>query len=618
MSVTAWTYTFVGSTFAIYLAIAWLSRVADTKGFYVAGQGVPAPANGMATASDWMSAASFISMAGLIATMGYAGGVYLMGWTGGYVLLALLLAPYLRKFGHFTVPDFVGDRYESNVARMVAVVAALFVSFTYVAGQMRGVGIVFSRFLEVDINTGVIMGMVIVFIYAVLGGMKGITYTQVVQYWVLITAFLIPAIAISIKLTGHAVPQVGLGSTLVNDPSGGHAVYLLEKLDQIHADLGFASYTQPFLGAWDKVNVFLVALALMAGTAGLPHVIVRFYTVRSVKAARWSAFWALLFISMLYLSAPATAAFARYYMINSLNGKTAAELPTWYRNWEKTGLIFWLDDGDGKVHYAGNEDNEIFRRGNLGAAEMTSIAVNHQRWLDSGASQGSDGRAVLRNKGLSGPDRDIIVLATPEMAELAGWIIALIAAGGLAAALSTASGLLLVISSSVAHDVYYRVLRPDADEKTRLMVGRGVISVAVVLAGLCGIFPPAFVSQVVAFAFGLAAASFFPAIVLGIFSKRVGTVPAVSGMIVGISFTAFYIMAVVFGDMTTWTFGVFDKGVNPQGIGSIGMLLNFAVTLGLTRFFPAPSEQTQEMIDQVREPEITSQAEKPDIVTIEA
>ena len=603
MSVQTWTYLFVGVTFALYLFIAWMSRVRDVKGFYIAGQGVPAAANGMATASDWMSAASFISMAGLISTMGYAGGVYLMGWTGGFVLLALLLAPYLRKFGHYTVPDFVGDRYDSNLARMVAVFCAIFISFTYVAGQMRGVGIVFSRFLEVDIRLGVVLGMTIVFIYATLGGMKGITWTQVAQYWVLITAFLIPAIAISIKLTGFALPQIGLGAPLNPELSDGKAVYLLDQLNLIQQDLGFASYTETFVGAWDKVNVFCVALALMVGTAGLPHVIVRFYTVKSVKAARWSAFWALFFISLLYLTAPATAAFARYYMIESINGKFAEEVPAWFKTWEKTGLIVWLDNGDGRLRYAAGDDNEIFRLGNLGSAERLQILADHKLWLSSGQSTGVDARPLLKAKGLSGHDRDIIVLATPEMAELASWIIALIAAGGLAAALSTASGLLLVISSSVAHDLYYRILNQNASEKQRLLVGRGVIGVAVVIAGLFGIFPPGFVSQVVAFAFGLAAASFFPAIVLGIFSKRVGSIPAICGMVVGIGITASYIIAVVYGGMETWTFGFLKQGISPQGFGSIGMVLNFAVTLVLTPFFPAPSERVLAMIDSVRDPE---------------
>ena len=599
MTIQAWTFLFVGLTFSLYLVIAWLSRVRDTEGFYVAGRGVPAIANGMATAADWMSAASFISMAGLIATMGYAGGVYLMGWTGGYVLLALLLAPYLRKFGHYTVPDFIGDRYESNVARLVAVVCAIFVSFTYVAGQMRGVGIVFSRFLEVDINVGVTIGMVIVFVYATLGGMKGITWTQVAQYWVLITAFLIPAIAISIRLTGQPIPQIGMGSQLLDE-----GVFLLEKLDQIHTDLGFAAYTETFTGSWDKLNVFCAVLALMVGTAGLPHVIVRFYTVKTVRAARWSAFWALAFIGVLYLTAPATAAFARYYMIQSLHEKSEQELPRWFNNWEKTGLIVWLDDGDGRLEYYGPQDpqkfsqNEVFRRGQLAPSRFAQIMAEHQQWIDTGGARGEDGRQVMRELQLAGPDRDIIVLATPEMAELANWIIALVAAGGLAAALSTASGLLLVISSSVAHDLYYRVLNPAATEARRLRVGRIVIGFAVVIAGLFGIFPPGFVSQVVAFAFGLAASSFFPAIVLGIFSKRVGTIPATAGMIVGISFTAYYIIGSVYGGMSNWFFGI-----GPQGIGAVGMLLNFATTVGLTPLFPAPSTQVQDLIENMREPE---------------
>ena len=603
MTTQGWTFLFVGATFALYLTIAWLARVRDTQGFYVAGRGVPAMANGMATASDWMSAASFISMAGLISIMGFAGGVYLMGWTGGYVLLALLLAPYLRKFGHFTVPDFVGDRFDSDVARIAAVLCAIFISFTYVAGQMRGVGVVFSRFLEVDITVGVVIGMAIVFVYATLGGMKGITWTQVAQYWVLITAFLISAIAIGIKLTGVPIPQVALGSELRPEFTGGQAIYFLDKLDQIQTDLGFHRYTDAFVGNWDKVNVFCVTLALMVGTAGLPHVIVRFYTVPSVRAARWSAFWALLFISMLYLTAPATAAFARYLMIESLNGQTEETLPEWFRNWERTGLILWVDNGDGRVRYSAGEDNEVFRNGKLGPAELGAIQRHHQEWLDSAGARGSDGRKELRARGLSGPDRDIIVLATPEMAELATWIIALIAAGGLAAALSTASGLLLVISSSVAHDVYYRVLKPDADERQRLLVGRTVIGLAVVVAGLFGIYPPGFVSQVVAFAFGLAASSFFPVIVLGIFSKRVGTVPAVTGMLVGIGFTGSYIIASVYGGMAPWTFGIFERGISPQGIGAIGMLLNFAVTLSLTPLCKPPSPASQDMVDVVREPE---------------
>ena len=604
----AWTFVFIGGTFAVYLTIAWLARVQDTQGFYVAGRGIPALANGMATASDWMSAASFISMAGLISIMGFSGGVYLMGWTGGYVLLAFLIAPYLRKFGHFTVPDFVGSRFDSDLARVVAVVCAIFISFTYVAGQMRGVGVVFSRFLEVDINVGVTIGMAIVFVYATLGGMKGITWTQVAQYWVLITSFLIAAIAISIKLTGIPVPQIGLGASLRPEFSDGQLVYFLDRLNEIQTDLGFNRYTQAFVGAWDKANVFLVTLALMVGTAGLPHVLVRFYTVRNVRAARWSAFWALFFIALLYMTAPATAAFARYFMIQSLNGETEETLPAWFENWENTGLILWFDDGDGEVLYSGTDDNEIFRNGSLNQTELDEVQSQHQQWLDTGGLSGEDGREVLRTMGLSGPDGDIIVLATPEMAELATWIIALLAAGGLAAALSTASGLLLVISSSVAHDIYFRLINPAANEKKRLLMGRVVIGIAVIIAGFFGIYPPGFVSQVVAFAFGLAAASFFPAIVLGIFSKRVGTVPAVAGMVVGIGFTAFYIIASVYGGMSPWTFGIFKNGINPQGIGTLGMLLNFGVALSLTPFCKPPSAASREMVDSVREPEISEPA----------
>lgn len=603
MSVSAWTYGFIGLTFTLYLSIAWITRVKDTKGFYVAGRGVPASANGMATAADWMSAASYISMAGLVATMGYAGGVYLMGWTGGFVLLALLLAPYLRKSGRFTVPDFVGDRFESTTARLVAVACAIFISFTYVAGQMRGVGVVFSRFLEVDINTGVILGMAIVLVYATLGGMKGITWTQVAQYWVLITAFLIPAIAISFRLTGSMVPQVGMGSVLNPELAGQAGVYFLDKLDAIQAELGFGRYTEPFIGKWDKVNTLCVTLALMVGTAGLPHVIVRFYTVTNASAARWSAFWALLFISLLYLTAPATAGFARYFMIESLNGTTAETLPQWFYNWERTGLIQWLDDGDGQVRYSADKGNEIFRNGKLQGTELAAIRQQHQQWLDTHGALGADGREVLRSKGLSGPDRDIIVLAMPEMANLTAWIIALVAAGGLAAALSTASGLLLVISSSVAHDIYYQVLHPRADEKRRLLVGRGVIVVAVGIAGVFGIYPPGFVSQVVAFAFGLAASSFFPILLLGIFSKRVGAAPAVCGMLAGISFTAYYIIGCIFFGMERWTLGVSDQGIDPQGIGIFGMLLNLAITLLLTWFFPPPSPKAQAMVDAIRQPE---------------
>jgi cation/acetate symporter len=596
MTVQAWTFLFTGLTFGLYLYLAFRARVRDTQGFYVAGRGVPAILNGMATAADWMSAASFLSMAGLISFLGYAGGVYLMGWTGGFVLLALLLAPYLRKFGHFTVPDFVGDRYESSIARLVALLCALFISFTYVAGQMRGVGIVFARFLEVDVNVGVVIGMALVFVYATLGGMKGITWTQIAQYWVLILAYVIPAVAISWQLTGQPVPQIGMGSNVQET-----AVPLLAKLDQIQRDLGFTEYTAAFTGEWDKINVFCTALALMVGTAGLPHVIVRFYTVKNVRAARWSGFWALLFIAMLYLTAPATAAFARYYVFDSLQGKTATELPDWYRTWEKTGLVVWLDDGDGKLCYSGpkqQDKNELFRTGALSTEQFATIRAQHQQWLDTKGGGGVDGRAVMTAKKLSGPDADILVLATPEMARLAAWIIALVAAGGLAAALSTASGLLLVISSSIAHDLYYRMLRPQATEAQRLKLSRTTIGVAVVIAGVFGIYPPGFVSQVVAFAFGLAAASFFPVLVLGIFGKRTGAIPAVVGMLTGIGFTASYILGTVYFGWTKWCFGI-----GPQGIGVVGMLLNFVVALLLTPLCPAPSANAQAMVDRIREPE---------------
>ncbi|MGA1517240.1 MAG: VC_2705 family sodium/solute symporter, partial [Phycisphaerales bacterium] len=483
------------------------------------------------------------------------------------------------------------------------VFCALFVSFTYVAGQMRGVGVVFSRFLEVDIDVGVGIGVAIVFVYATLGGMKGITWTQVAQYWVLITAFLIPAIAISLKLTGSPLPQAGLGGELLDASGAPSGVYLLDKLDSISQELGFSRYTEAFTGPWDKANVLLVALALMLGTAGLPHVIVRFYTVKTVQAARWSGFWAILFIAALYLTAPATAAFARTYMIDSLTGRTATELPSWFENWSRTGLIAWVDDGDGKLRYSAGADNELFRLGTMNPVEYASLMASHQQWIDTDGAAGTDAREVLRGKGLSGPDPDIIVLATPEMAELANWIVALVAAGGLAAALSTASGLLLVVSSSVAHDLYFRMLKPAASEKERLLVGRATIGVAVIVAGLFGVYPPGFVSQVVAFAFGLAASSFFPVLVLGIFSKRVGTVPAVCGMVAGISFTAFYIVATVFFGMDRWTFGVFENGINPQGIGVIGAAINFATTLLLTPISKPPSASVKRLVDSVREPE---------------
>jgi len=558
MSVLTWTYLIVGASFALYIGIAIWSRASHTRDFYVAGGGVSPVVNGMATAADWMSAASFISMAGLISFMGYDGAVYLMGWTGGYVLLALLLAPYLRKFGKFTIPDFIGDRYYSNTARLVAVVCAIFVSFTYVAGQMRGVGIVFSRFLEVDINLGVVIGMAIVFFYAVLGGMKGITYTQVAQYCVLIFAYMVPAIFISILLTGHAIPQLGFGADLT-DGSG----HLLAKLDGLSTELGFAPYTS---GQKPLIDVFCITAALMVGTAGLPHVIVRFFTVPRVRDARLSAGWALIFIAILYTTAPAVAAFARYNMIETINGKDGAgalysEAPSWIKNWEKTGLIKFEDkNGDGRMFYAKDADKN----------EMTI-------------------------------DRDIMVLANPEIAGLPAWVIALVAAGGLAAALSTAAGLLLVISSSISHDLLKKVVMPNITEKQELLYARLAAGVAVVIAGLLGIYPPAFVAQVVAFAFGLAASSFFPAILLGIFDKRANMPGAISGMVVGIAFTASYIIYFKFVNPTAGADQWF-LGISPEGIGFVGMLVNFAVTYTVSHLTAPPPEHIQHLVEDIRVP----------------
>ncbi|WP_088242581.1 sodium:solute symporter family protein [Calothrix rhizosoleniae] len=548
MPVEAWTTVFVIISFILYLYIGWRSRVKDSKGFFVADQGVPAIANGAATAADWMSAASFISMAGIISFLGYDGSIYLMGWTGGFVLLALLLAPYLRKFGKYTVPDFVGDRYYSNVARLVAVVAAIFVSLTYVAGQMRGVGIVFSRFLQVDIGTGVLIGMIIVAFFAVLGGMKGITWTQVAQYTVLIIAYLIPAAAIAWTLTGNPFPQLAFaGSDIV------------DKLNQVQVDLGFSEYTKPFANK-SQLDVLLTTIALMVGTAGLPHVIVRFYTVKSPRAARYSAGWALLFIALLYTTAPALSAFARYNLIDNLHNKTTTEIQQldWAKKWENTKLLAFSDkDNNGKIELKPDK-------------EKNEIKI----------------------------DRDIIVLSTPEVANLPPWIIALVAAGGLAAALSTASGLLLVISSSIAHDVYYRLINPGASEPQRVMVGRIMVGFAIAIAGYFGVNPPGFVAQVVAFAFGLAAASFFPVIVLGIFDKRTNREGAIAGMIVGLIFTTIYIAGVKFYGMSPWFFGV-----SPEGIGSIGMVLNFIVTLVVSRLTPPPPLAVQEMVEFLRSPE---------------
>ena len=540
MDLQFWTWIIVGITFAIYIGIAIWTRAGSTKEFYVAGGGVSPLANGLATAADWMSAASFLSMAGIISFSGYDGSVYLMGWTGGYVLLALLLAPYLRKFGKFTVPDFIGDRYYSNIARSVAVFCALLVSFTYVAGQMRGVGLVFSRFLEVDINTGVIIGMIIVLFYAVLGGMKGITYTQVAQYCVLIFAYMVPAIFISIQMTGNPIPQLGFGGM---DENG---VYLLDKLDGLHRDLGFASYTS---GGKSTLDIFFITAALMLGTAGLPHVIVRFFTVKKVSDARKSAGWALLFIAILYTTAPAIAVFSRTNLIETVSNKEIDKLPDWFKNWEKTGLISLEDkNADGKVQYFSDTSKN----------ELTV-------------------------------DKDIMVLANPEIANLPNWVIALVAAGGLAAALSTAAGLLLVISSSVSHDLIKKMINPKISEKNELIAARLSAVVAVCVAGYFGINPPDFVAATVALAFGLAAASFFPAIVLGIFDKRMNKEGAIVGMVFGILFMLFYMMKFKFdwfggGTEKDWWFGI-----SPEGFGTVAMFANFITSIVISKFTPPPS-----------------------------
>jgi len=582
MSILTWTYIMVGITFSLYLSIAWISRVKTTSGFYVAGGGVSPLANGMATAADWMSAASFISMAGLISFMGYTGSIYLLGWTGGYVLLALLLAPYLRKFGKFTVPDFVGDRYYSDIARFVALICAIFVSFTYVAGQMRGVGIVFSRFLEVDVNTGVLIGMAIVFFYASLGGMKGITYTQVAQYLVLICAYLVPAVAISLKITGTFLPQLGFGSTIAEGANAGK--YLLDVLNQLNTDLGFAEYTKAFgQGGKPMLDVFCITMALMVGTAGLPHVIIRFYTVPSVRAARLSAGYALLFIAILYTTAPAIASFARYNMINSISGIEYSKAHSWFKNWEKTGLIAWADKNqNGIIEYFPGEPF-------AGKPTFTGEKGSYGQELLSNSPSDNKNELFI--------DRDIMVLANPEIANLPPWVIALVAAGGLAAALSTASGLLLVISSSISHDLYYRLINRNASEKQRLMVGRIMIGLAVCVAGYFGINPPGFVAQVVAFAFGLAASSFFPIIVLGIFFKRANREGAICGMVAGISFTCYYIVNIKFLGGTPWFLGI-----SAEGIGTVGMLINFVVTLLVSFITPPPPADVQEMVENIRFP----------------
>ena len=581
MSTQGLTYLFVGLSFALYIGIAIWSRAGSTKDFYVAGGGVHPVANGMATAADWMSAASFISMAGIIAFMGYDGSVYLLGWTGGYVLLALLLAPYLRKFGEFTVPDFIGERYYSRAARVVAVICLIFISFTYVAGQMRGVGIVFSRFLEVDINLGVLIGMAVVFVYAVLGGMKGITYTQVAQYCVLIFAYLVPAIFISILITGNPVPQLGLGADVVNEPG----VSVLQKLDLTLQDLGFAAYTA---GLKDKIDVFAITFALMAGTAGLPHVIVRFFTVPKVSDARLSAGYALIFIALLYTTAPAVAAFARLNFVDAVHQTEYQETPGWFSNWEGIGLIGWLDkNGDGKIQYG------------AGAPFDGAPAFNGER--------GMSGERKLTNTPTGNMnevyvDRDIMVLANPEIARLPGWVIALVAAGGLAAALSTAAGLLLVISTAVSHDLMKRTFRPDLSDKQELAYARIAAATAIVIAGYLGINPPGFVAQVVAFAFGLAAASLFPAIFLGIFFKQINKQGAIAGMLIGLVFTFAYIayfkfMAPELNNAAHWWFGI-----SPEGIGTVGMLLNFAVAFAVSAVTAPPPEKVQELVDDIRIP----------------
>jgi cation/acetate symporter len=569
MDVQTLTYVIVGITFAVYIGIAIKARAGSTKEFYVAGGGVPPILNGMATAADWMSAASFISLAGIVSFVGYDGSVYLMGWTGGYVLLALLMVPYLRKFGKFTVPDFIGDRYYSQAARTVAVVCAIFISFTYIAGQMRGVGVVFSRFLEVEVDTGVYIGMCVVFFYAVLGGMKGITYTQVAQYCVMIFAFMVPAIFLSVMMTGHIFPQLGFGAELLDASGNSSGVYLLDKLDGLSSELGFAQYTE---GSKSMIDVFFICGALMFGTAGLPHVIVRFFTVPRVKDARSSAGWALLFIAIMYTTIPALAAFSRVNMIESVNGTDGKgipheQAPSWVNSWEKTGLIKWDDkNSDGKMQYSKGAENEM------------KI------------------------------DRDIIVLATPEMANLPAWVIALIAAGGLAAALSTSAGLLLVISTSVSHDLLKKNLMPDISDKKELMFARIAAAAGIVMAGYFGINPPGFVAAVVAIAFGLAASSLFPAITMGIFSKRMNKEGAIAGMLAGLLFTTVYIVYFKFinpaGNVPdNWLFGV-----SPEGIGMLGMLINFVVAMAVCRVTTATPQSVVDMVESIRSPKGAGEA----------
>jgi len=594
MDVQLLTYLFVGGSFVLYIGIAIWSRAGSTKDFYVAGGGVPPMANGMATAADWMSAASFISMAGMIAYLGYDASVYLMGWTGGYVMLAMLLAPYLRKFGKFTVPDFIGERYYSNIARTVAVVCVIFVSFTYVAGQMRGTGIVFARFLEVEVEVGVVIGMAIVFFYAVLGGMKGITYTQVAQYCVLITAFLVPAVFLSIMMTGHILPQTGLGATYVDAAGNDTGVYILDRLDGLLTELGFTAYTD---GSMPKINVFFITAALMCGTAGLPHVIVRFFTVPRVRDARTSAGWALFFIALLYTTAPAVGVFARTNIIQSVSDTAYQELPEWFYNWEGVGLVGWLDKNDDGQVQMGPGDPFV------GKPEFKSGLLDEE-------SSGDYGQRIVTNPPTDNTsevyiDRDIIVLANPEIGGLPAWVVALMAAGGVAAALSTAAGLLLVISSAISHDLLKKQIKPDISDKGELLAARIAAAVAVVVAGYFGINPPGFVAQVVAFAFGLAAASFFPAILLGIFDKRMNREGAISGMVLGLVFTFSYIVYTKFinADPSIWWFGI-----SPEGIGTLGMLLHFVVAFAVSRMTAEPPAHVQELVESVRVPRGAGQA----------
>jgi cation/acetate symporter len=581
MDVKTLTYLFVGASFALYIAIAIWSRAASTREFYVAGGHVHPVANGMATAADWMSAASFISMAGIIAFLGYDGSVYLMGWTGGYVLLALLLAPYLRKFGQFTVPDFIGTRYYSHSARVVAVISLVLVSFTYVAGQMRGVGIVFSQFLDVEISTGVVIGMAVVFMYAVLGGMKGITYTQVAQYCVLIFAYLVPAIFISIMITGNPIPQLGLGAEVLD----GSGRSVLEKLDMTLVELGFGAYTD---GVKSKIDIFAITMALMVGTAGLPHVIVRFFTVPNVADARRSAGYALVFIALLYTTAPAVGAFARLNFIDTVNDKAYAEVDPWLKSWEEIGLIGWLDkNADGVIQYG---PGAPFAGPPQFAAQP---GPSGERLVTNPPSMQANEIYV---------DRDIMVLANPDIAGLPAWVVALVAAGGVAAALSTAAGLLLVISTSVSHDLMKSTFARNISDREELLYARVAAAVAVGIAGYLGINPPGFVAEVVAFAFGLAAASLFPAILMGIFSTRMNRHGAVWGMLAGLTFTFGYIAWFKFIAPGTNTAEHWWLGISPEGIGAVGALLNFAVAAIVCRFTPAPPESVRELVEGIRIP----------------